>query len=232
MDTDYLRHDDVYRKLIKEENAIGWDKTPAAYEEMEQRLKFIFDLCEMPSRGRILELGCGAGNISLWLEKQGYEVTGIDISPTAIAWAKSKCLDAGGTTRFFVDNVLDMRFAEDGYFDIVLDGHCLHCIIGDDRRAFFSESSRVLKPGGRLLIDTMCGPVIGNQLSGYDPKTQCTMSDGIATRYFGLPEEIEKEVVDSGFNITMVIREPEPPHSTIVFLAAKPSPDDMSRSNN
>jgi SAM-dependent methyltransferase len=230
MDTHYLRHDDVYRKLIKEENAIGWDKTPAAYEKMERRLKIIFDLCDMPSRGRILELGCGAGNISLWLEKQGYEVTGIDISPTAIAWATSKCLDAGGTTRFFVDNVLDMRFAEDGYFDIVLDGHCLHCIIGDDRRDFFSESSRVLKPGGRLLIDTMCGPVIGNRLSGYDTKSQCTISDGIATRYFGLPEEIEKEVVDSGFNITMVIREPEPPHGTIIFVAAKPSPDDMSLS--
>jgi hypothetical protein len=76
----------------------------------------------------------------------------------------------------------------------------------------------------------MCGPVIGNQLSGYDTKTQCTISDGIATRYFGLPEEIEKEVVDSGFNITMVIREPDPPHSTIIFVAAKPSPDDMSLS--
>jgi hypothetical protein len=48
MDTHYLRHDDVYRKLTKEENAIGWNKTPAAYEEMERRLKLIFDLCDMP----------------------------------------------------------------------------------------------------------------------------------------------------------------------------------------
>ncbi|WP_010587128.1 class I SAM-dependent methyltransferase [Schlesneria paludicola] len=221
MDTHYLLHDDVYRKLIKDKNAVGWDKTPAAYEKMERRLKLIFDLCDMPTRGRVLELGCGAGNISLCLEKQGYEVTGIDISPTAIAWATNKCLDAGGTTRFFVDNVLDMHFAEDEYFDIVLDGHCLHCIIGDDRRDFFSESWRVLKPGGRLLIDTMCGPVIGNQLSSYDPKTQCLISDGIATRYFGLPEEIEKEVVDSGLNITMAIREPDLPHSTIIFVADK-----------
>ena len=76
----------------------------------------------------------------------------------------------------------------------------------------------------------MCGPVIGNQLSGYDPKTHCTISDGIATRYFGSPEEIEREVVDSGFNITMVIREPAPSHGTIIFAATKPSPDDMSLS--
>lgn len=230
METHYLLHDDVYRRLIKDENAVGWDKTSAAYEKMERRLKLIFDLCGMPSRGRILELGCGAGNISLWLEKQGYEVTGVDISPTAIEWATSKCRDAGGTTRFFVGNVVDMRFAEDEYFDIVLDGHCLHCIIGDDRRDFFSESSRVLKPGGWLLIDTMCGPVIGNQLGGYDAKTRCMMSNGVALRYFSLPEEIEKEVVDAGFKTTMLIREPSPPHSTMIIVAAKPSPDDRSLS--
>jgi len=226
MKTNYLCHDDVYLKLKKEENVIGWDKTQAAYEEMERRLKSIFDLCKMPSCGRILELGCGAGNISLRLEKQGYEVTGIDISPTAIEWAKSKCLDASGTTKFYVDNVLDMRFVEDGYFDIVLDGHCLHCIIGDDRRAFFFESLRVLKPGGWLFIDAMCGPVSSNKLSGYDPKTKCTIHNGIATRYLGLPEEIEKEVIDAGFKVKLVIREPEATHDNVVIVAVKPSLSD------
>jgi len=227
METNYLCHDDVYLKLKKKGNAIGWDKTQAAYEEMESRLKSIFDLCKMPSCGRVLDLGCGAGNISLRLEKQGYEVTGIDISPTAIDWAKSKCLDASGTTKFYVGNVLGMRFVEDGYFDIVLDGHCLHCIIGDDRRAFFCESLRVLKPGAWLLIDAMCGPVISSKLSGYDPKTKCTIHDGIATRYLGLPEEIEKEVVDAGFKVKLVIREPDATHWNVIIVAAKPSLSDI-----
>lgn len=223
MKTDYLRHDRIYQKLKEDKGAIGWDRTPAAYEEIERRLRSILALCKLPPCGRLLELGCGAGNISLWLEQQGYEATGVDISPTAIAWATSKCLDVSGAAKFFVGNVLNLHFLEDGCFDIVLDGHCLHCIIENDRDAFLSESLRLLKPRGWLLIDTMCGPVAGDTLRRYDPETQCTIQDGIATRYFGLPEEIEREVRDAGFEVQLVIREHEDINQTITIVARKPA---------
>jgi SAM-dependent methyltransferase len=69
-----------------------------------------------------------------------------------------------------------------------------------DRQAFLSETLRVLKPGGKLLIDTMCRPVVSNKLAGYDPKTKSVLHDGIATRYFGLPAEVEKEVEKQDFD--------------------------------
>ncbi|MFC1851686.1 class I SAM-dependent methyltransferase [candidate division CSSED10-310 bacterium] len=34
---------------------------------------------------KVLELGCGAGNLALRLSQQGYDCYGIDISPTAIS---------------------------------------------------------------------------------------------------------------------------------------------------
>ena len=48
------------------------------------------EICERPQKGKLLELGCGEGHHCRAFQKLGFSVTGIDISPTAIAWAKEK----------------------------------------------------------------------------------------------------------------------------------------------
>jgi ubiquinone/menaquinone biosynthesis C-methylase UbiE len=75
----------------------------------------------------------------------------MDISPTAIQWAIEKAGQRGLVARFQEGDVRDLsRYASDT-FEVVLDGHCFHCIIGDDRAHFMSEAFRVLKalPGLR-----------------------------------------------------------------------------------
>lgn len=44
-------------------------------------------------KGRILDLGCGAGRHSLYLQNKGYDVTGIDNSPLAIKVCRSRGLE-------------------------------------------------------------------------------------------------------------------------------------------
>lgn len=39
-------------------------------------------------KGRVLDIGCGAGRHALWLQNRGFSVTAIDVSPTAIEVAK------------------------------------------------------------------------------------------------------------------------------------------------
>jgi ubiquinone/menaquinone biosynthesis C-methylase UbiE len=161
--------------------------------------------------GRLLELGCGAGNVSIELAKRGFDVHGIDIAPTAIEWARQNTLQAETACRFSVGNVLDLIEFPDESFDIVLDGHCLHCIIGTDRQQFLSSALRVLRPGGSLLIRTMCNEVPKGlvQSGNFDIQTRCTVSTGgIATRYIGWANDIICEVVDAGFNVVQMKIEP------------------------
>lgn len=196
---DYAAHDEAYRQF-KKTGREGWDSaegTQRTLSEWEEALRSE----HVPNSGRVLELGCGAGDLSLWLAGKGYDVSGVDISPTAIAWACEKALARGQQAAFRVGNVLDLCEYPDAAFDLVLDGHCLHCIIGDDRGLFFKAVRRVLRPNGCFVIKTMCGaPAKGWPRDRFDPQSRCIVrEDGLVIRYLGMPEEIVREAVDSGF---------------------------------
>lgn len=91
---------------------------------------------------------------------------------------------------------------ENGTFDIVVDGHCLHCIIGDDRSKVLKERFRVLKPDGMFYGSTMCGePKEPEVIKMFDAETRCMVWDGVARRYIGGPEDILKEIEGIGFKI-------------------------------
>ncbi len=221
MKTFYEGHDQVYQKRLQDDT-IGWDQTEEAYREREAFLSHIFANGNAPRHGKLLEMGCGAGNTPLWYAKKfGFEVSGIDISPTAIDWARKKAATANIDADFHVGSVLDLSPFADETFDLVVDGHCYHCIIGEDRKTFLAEAKRVLKPGGYLLIDTMCGPVLPGLVNGYDESSKIAIVNGIATRYFGLPDEIEAEITDAGFRILNKELFAEEAHKNIYYEAIK-----------
>ena len=100
----------------------------------------------------------------------------------------------------------DLQRYSDESFDIVIDGHCLHCIVGEDRKKVLSETRRVLKPGGFLYVSTMCGEVKDPEMKPlFDPATRCILSrDGrIATRYVGKPADIVGEIETAGFTVLL-----------------------------
>jgi SAM-dependent methyltransferase len=76
-------------------------------------------------RGTLLEVGCGTGTNARWLASQGYVVTGIDLSPTAIEAATSYEEGGGDVPRFAVAGFLadDVR---GGPFGAVWDRGCFH----------------------------------------------------------------------------------------------------------
>jgi SAM-dependent methyltransferase len=105
----------------------------------------------LESAGRVLEIGCGTGNLSLLVKRMHpqLEVTGLDPDPKALARAGRKARSAGLALR------LDRGFADrlpypDGSFDRVLSALMFHHLDADLRVASLREALRVLRPGASL----------------------------------------------------------------------------------
>ncbi|MEA2671649.1 MAG: hypothetical protein QOG45_1869 [Chloroflexota bacterium] len=99
--------------------------------------------------GRVLDVGCGTGELTLLAASRGLQATGVDASPRAIAIARRKAAERGlGGVRFEVGDALDLGFLGAG-FDTVLDSGVFHVFDDADRARFVESIRRVLVPGGR-----------------------------------------------------------------------------------
>jgi len=144
-----------------------------------------------------LILGCGDGETSLALATLGFRVTGADISPTAIQWAnekaKTRCLECN----FLVENIVSGTSIL-GAFHGIIDDHCLHCIVGSDRSIALNRIYSLLRHEGLFIMRTQCGdppPDCSPEfMKTWDPDSRCQVHNGVAGRYFGLPEAILKEL--------------------------------------
>ena len=156
----------------------------------------------LPTSGRLLELGCGAGSLTMWFEQRAFEVYGVDIAPSAIEWARETAAAQGSHAVVDQSDICQGLNYPDAWCDIVVDGHCYHCIIGEDRRKFLAQAFRVLKPNGWLLILTMVNnPAACEDFTGYDAVRRVQFFDDKAVRYFVEPTELCSELEAAGFEI-------------------------------
>jgi cyclopropane fatty-acyl-phospholipid synthase-like methyltransferase len=96
--------------------------------------------------GRALDAGCGAGRNALYLAQQGFEVTAVDLSAAAIAWAEDRDTDKQ------VDFRCGDVFAVDGTYDLVYDSGCFHHLPPHRRISYLQLLDRTLAPGGHFAL--------------------------------------------------------------------------------
>ncbi len=97
---------------------------------------------------RILDVGCGAGFFSVLLAKEGYQVTGVDLTPDMVENARTLAEEEKTDCEFFVMDAENLRFADES-FDVVISRN-LTWILPDVKSAY-REWVRVLKKGGIFL---------------------------------------------------------------------------------
>ena len=109
--------------------------------------------------GRLLDVGCGPGNIALKLAERcpQLSIVGLDCSRNMVQAARREAARMGveHRTSFQQANAVQLPFAS-GAFDIVLSNSVLHHLVEPSRA--FGEMLRVAKPAGTVLLRDLRRP--------------------------------------------------------------------------
>ncbi len=224
---------DEHFRTVKARGGVGWADVSYKNRQAAKRLAALVREHGSPG-GRMLEIGCGAGDISLLVAPEGVfdEIHGVDISEDAIAWAREKARESRVPMHFQVGNMVDLRSFASASFDAVVAFACLHWVIGDDRRDCLASVCRVLKPGGRFYVHTSCrrtAVIAGYQGGdGFDPARDLIIRNGLPYFHLKPPEEVLEEIEAAGLDVVYwELGEREEDDSAyfsgpLILVAAKP----------
>jgi len=163
------------------------EKYASSWVEAKRRL-----LLKMLEGNAILEVGCGTGTWSLWLRKQGFNVTGLDISEKCIEVARKKAKEAGIQAEFVVGDIC--RLSHDSSFDrfdSILLADVLEHVEHDD--IALKNSWSLLKQDGVVVITV---PAL-KLLYGYIDRLL-----GHYRRYS--KNELKAKVISAGFKVVQI----------------------------
>lgn len=166
--------DPVWERIFRERD---WGRYPD-----EEVVRFVArNFYRAPDRAAVtmLDIGCGPGSGTSWfIAREGFGVTGIDGSPTAIEKARRRFAEDALPGEFVVGSVDRLPFPE-ASFDAVLDVVCLACNSERETAAILGEVHRVLKPGGMHFSltprDDCWGAAAGERI---DPTTLREVGEG------------------------------------------------------
>jgi GDP-mannose 6-dehydrogenase len=143
-------------KNLFSERAVEWaasyakaEKRTLAVQNLFSRQRFALQMVELaiaPS-SKILDAGCGSGEMAAKLMERGYEVWGIDLAEPMIRHARALCR----SNQFQVGDIEQIPFP-DNTFDAVVSLGVIEYLDGDQKA--LGEIWRVLKPGGTAVIAT------------------------------------------------------------------------------
>lgn len=168
---------------------------------------------------RTIDLGCGAGNYAIYLSGHGFDVTGVDSSPTAIKIAEEHAKKQGARCRFIVANLLGDLHEVTGTFDFAYDWEFLHHIFPEDRESYIKNVHTITNPGATYF--SVCfsekDPQFGG--SGKFRKTR------IGTMLYFSSESELRDLVSPYFRIrelkTFDVRSRFGPHVAVSVLAER-----------
>jgi cyclopropane fatty-acyl-phospholipid synthase-like methyltransferase len=99
--------------------------------------------------GRAVDLGCGTGANAIYLAQHGFDVTGIDYAPAALAKARSAAERSGVDVHFVQDDLTAFR-RDHGVFDVLIDYGSFDDLSATGRDRYLANVLPLAAPGARI----------------------------------------------------------------------------------
>ncbi|MFM9197232.1 MAG: class I SAM-dependent methyltransferase [Planctomycetia bacterium] len=100
---------------------------------------------------RVIDVGCGTGDLALWLAERGRAVTGVDFLERPIEAARRKAAGRGIAANFLQMDAVDIGEIPER-FDAATDCGLFHTFDDTGRRAYVAALAKLLEPGARLFL--------------------------------------------------------------------------------
>lgn len=144
---------------------------------MEKVHQTILSSLDFDGHGRILEVGCGSGPLTIRaaLTWPSAEVTGLDYWAAMYNYSKTLCeknavSEGVGDRCTFVHGDANKLSFPDESFDAVISNYVYHNIMGADKQALLLESLRVLKKGGVFVLHDNMKPGLYGDMNAFCKK--------------------------------------------------------------
>ena len=126
-------------------------------EAQKYRLRRLILLADIGATDHVLEIGCGWGGFAILAAREtGCRVTGITISREQLAFARERVKEAG------LEDLVDIRYCDyrelQGQFDKIVSIEMLEAVGHAYYGTFMRVCDRVLKPGGRVVLQVITIP--------------------------------------------------------------------------
>lgn len=148
----------VYTREYYFTDCTGFSEFNDSYgDKLEPRFQEIVKYFTVYLGMRILDVGCGRGELVLYAARHGAEATGIDYATEAVklanAMKRRKEKNIKERMKFYLMNAKELAFPE-SYFDVVIMTDVVEHLYDEELHGVFNEIKRVLKKDGTLILHT------------------------------------------------------------------------------
>jgi 2-polyprenyl-3-methyl-5-hydroxy-6-metoxy-1,4-benzoquinol methylase len=162
-ETSFQLAETLLEEVKKEIVSMGEDIS-TYFDTARDRYQFALQLIVDRPKGKVLDLGCAPGHVSMALFNAGFEVFGIDLNTEYL----KKYPSQAWVERLKINHVAFEHEAiphPDGFFEYVIFTEVLEHIAVTDPLKILLEIKRVLKPGGLMVLSTPNVANISNVLA-------------------------------------------------------------------